>query len=97
LGTQIKKAVQDFEANVEARTCGQCGEVCDVKPKAEVMEKMRTGGAEPPAVVKADAGEGSVDVARLKADLVEAERAFRQQGDHKMADRLAATIATTEK
>lgn len=97
LGTQIKKAVQDFEANMEARTCGQCGEVCDVKPKAEVMEKMRTGGAEPPAVVKEDAGEGGLDVARLKADLVEAERALRQQGDHKMADRLAATIATTGK
>lgn len=48
-------------------------------------------------MVKADAGEGSVDVARLKADLVEAERMFRQQGDHKMADRLAETIATTRK
>ena len=94
LGTQIKKAVQDFEADVKARTCGECGEVCDVKPKAEVMEKMRTGGAEPPAVVKADAGEGGLDVARMKADMVEAERALRQQGDDKMADRLAATIAT---
>jgi 3-hydroxyanthranilate 3,4-dioxygenase len=42
LGTQIKKAVQEFEANEEARKCGKCGAVCDVKPKADVMEKMRT-------------------------------------------------------
>lgn len=41
LGTQIKKAVQDFEANEEARKCSSCGEVCDVKPKAEAMERMR--------------------------------------------------------
>ncbi|KAM0692716.1 hypothetical protein Q7P36_007271 [Cladosporium allicinum] len=42
LGTQIKKAVEEFEANQEARKCGKCGEICDVKPKADVMEKMRT-------------------------------------------------------
>jgi hypothetical protein len=93
LGTQIKKAVQEFEGDLEARKCGNCGETCDVKPKAEAMEKMRTGGAQPPTLVKADAGDGSADVARMKADLVEAERILRQQGDHKTADRLAATIA----
>jgi hypothetical protein len=95
LGTQIKKAVQEFEADLEKRKCGNCGEICDVKPKAEAMEKMRTGGAQPPTLVKAGGGDGSADVARLKADLVEAERVFRQQGDNKMADRLAATIAST--
>ena len=44
LGTQIKSAVQAFEKDVQARTCGGCGEVCDVKPKPEVMEEMRRGG-----------------------------------------------------
>ncbi|GAB7341475.1 hypothetical protein MBLNU457_7709t1 [Dothideomycetes sp. NU457] len=43
LGTQIKDAVQAFEKDEEARKCGKCGEVCDVKPKPDVMEKMRTG------------------------------------------------------
>lgn len=42
LGTQIKAAVQAFEANEEARKCKSCGEMCDVKPKPEVMERMRT-------------------------------------------------------
>lgn len=95
LGTQIKKAVQEFEADLEKRKCGKCGEVCDVKPKAEAMEKMRTGGAQPPTLVKAGGSDGSADVPRMKADLVEAERVLRQQGDFKMADRLAATIAST--
>lgn len=43
LGTQIKAAVEAFGADAEARRCAKCGEVCDVKPSAEVMEKMRTG------------------------------------------------------
>jgi len=43
LGTQIKDAVQAFEKDESARKCGKCGEVCDVKPKPDVMEKMRTG------------------------------------------------------
>jgi 3-hydroxyanthranilate 3,4-dioxygenase len=42
LGTQIKRAVEEFEGDVEARKCEGCGEVCDVKPKPEAMEKMRT-------------------------------------------------------
>jgi len=42
LGTQIKKAVNEFKADEQARTCGKCGEVCDAAPKPEVMEKMRT-------------------------------------------------------
>ncbi|PSK60712.1 3-hydroxyanthranilate 3,4-dioxygenase [Elsinoe australis] len=43
LGTQIKEAVQGFEKREDLRKCGNCGEVCDVKPKPEVMERMRTG------------------------------------------------------
>jgi len=94
LGTQIKSAVQEFEGNMEARKCGNCGEICDVKPKAEAMEKMRTGGAQPPAAPgKMGASESDLNVARMKADLFEAERMFRQNGDLQMADRLAATIA----
>ena len=96
LGTQIKKAVQDFEANMEARKCGKCGEVCDVKPKADAMEKMRTGGAQPPSTNKSDAGDSTLGVARMKADLFEAERMFRQNGDLQMADRLAATLAAVK-
>ena len=45
LGTQIKAAVQAFEADEKARTCGKCGSLCDVKPKPEAMEKMRLGPA----------------------------------------------------
>ena len=45
LGTQIKQAVQDFEANENARQCKKCGEVCDVKPKAEAMERMKHGAS----------------------------------------------------
>lgn len=41
LGSQIKEAVQAFEADGEARKCGKCGQVCDVKPTPEAMEKMR--------------------------------------------------------
>jgi 3-hydroxyanthranilate 3,4-dioxygenase len=43
LGSQIKDAVNKFGEDEKARTCGKCGEVCDVKPKPEVMERMRTG------------------------------------------------------
>ncbi|THX03832.1 3-HAO-domain-containing protein [Aureobasidium pullulans] len=43
LGSQIKEAVNAFGEDLEARKCKNCGEVCDVKPKPEVMEKMRTG------------------------------------------------------
>jgi len=35
LGTQIKAAVKAFEGDKEARTCGKCGTVCDVMPKAK--------------------------------------------------------------
>ncbi|KAK8219818.1 3-hydroxyanthranilic acid dioxygenase [Zalaria obscura] len=44
LGTQIKAAVNAFKEDKEQRTCKSCGEICDVAPKPEVMEKMRTGG-----------------------------------------------------
>ncbi|WPG98870.1 Hypothetical protein R9X50_00166800 [Acrodontium crateriforme] len=43
LGTQIKEAVNDFKADVQARTCGKCGEVCDTAPSPEAMEKMLNG------------------------------------------------------
>lgn len=33
LGTQIKEAVQAFEKDTDARTCGECGELCDVRPR----------------------------------------------------------------
>ena len=45
LGTQIKSAVQGFEKDTIARKCANCGTVCDVRPKPEVMEKMRTAPA----------------------------------------------------
>ncbi|RMZ07683.1 hypothetical protein D0860_05014 [Hortaea werneckii] len=38
----IKEAVNAFKDDSEKRKCGNCGEVCDVAPKPEVMEKMRT-------------------------------------------------------
>lgn len=44
LGTQIKAAVNSFRDNELDRTCKKCGELCDVSPKPEVMEKMRTDG-----------------------------------------------------
>lgn len=44
LGTQIKDAVNKFRDSGDLRKCGNCGEVCDVAPKPEAMEKMRTGG-----------------------------------------------------
>lgn len=43
LGSQIKEAVNAFKENEKARTCKSCGELCDVAPKPEVMEAMRTG------------------------------------------------------
>lgn len=42
LGTQIKDAVNKFKADADARKCKNCGETCDVSPKPEVMEQMRT-------------------------------------------------------
>lgn len=42
LGTQIKSAVQAFEKDTEARTCGKCGEVCDVKPREGEIKKPGT-------------------------------------------------------
>lgn len=33
LGTQIKEAIQKFEADMEARKCKNCGTICDVAPK----------------------------------------------------------------
>jgi 3-hydroxyanthranilate 3,4-dioxygenase len=41
LGTQIKEAVNEFKENEAARTCKKCGELCDVAPKPEAMERMR--------------------------------------------------------
>lgn len=107
LGTQIKKAVQGFEADLKARKCGSCGEVCDVKPGPEAMENMRTtpsgpegeGGAQRPSTAtdgKGSEGSNGHD-ARVRADLVESERMFRASGNNEMADRLAATIAMTGK
>lgn len=43
LGTQIKAGVNEFKENEAARKCKSCGEICDVAPKPEVMEQMRTG------------------------------------------------------
>ncbi|KAL1311703.1 hypothetical protein AAFC00_001805 [Neodothiora populina] len=43
LGSQIKEAVNSFRDNEKDRVCKKCGEVCDVSPKPEVMEKMRMG------------------------------------------------------
>ncbi|KAK5135379.1 3-hydroxyanthranilic acid dioxygenase [Meristemomyces frigidus] len=45
LGTQIKEAVNAFMEDTEKRKCGSCGEVCDVAPKPEVMEKMSSASA----------------------------------------------------
>ncbi|KXL43803.1 MAG: hypothetical protein FE78DRAFT_81451 [Acidomyces sp. 'richmondensis'] len=42
LGTQIKDAVNKFKADADARKCKNCGETCDVAPKPEAMERMRT-------------------------------------------------------
>jgi 3-hydroxyanthranilate 3,4-dioxygenase len=42
LGTQIKEAVNAFKEDTEKRKCGSCGEICDVAPKPEAMEKLRT-------------------------------------------------------
>lgn len=33
LGTQLKEAINDFVQDKEARTCSNCGELCDIKPK----------------------------------------------------------------
>jgi len=44
LGSQIKDAVNKFRDSGDLRTCKKCGETCDVAPKPDVMEKMRTGG-----------------------------------------------------
>ncbi|OQN97735.1 3-hydroxyanthranilate 3,4-dioxygenase [Cryoendolithus antarcticus] len=43
LGTQIKEAVNAFKEDAEGRKCKNCGETCDVAPKLDAMEKMRTG------------------------------------------------------
>ena len=45
LGSQIKEAVNNFKDDTEARTCKKCGELCDVAPKPDAMEKMRNGGS----------------------------------------------------
>ena len=37
LGTQLKAAVQAFEADPEARTCKNCGELCDVRPRQPIQ------------------------------------------------------------
>lgn len=43
LGTQIKAAVQDFEADEEKRKCGKCGEMADSKPKAGSIKDPNMG------------------------------------------------------
>lgn len=43
LGTQIKEAVNQFKDDNVARKCSNCGEICDVAPNAEVMQKMKSG------------------------------------------------------
>ena len=45
LGTQIKEAVNAFGADEKARTCKNCGTVCQTAPSAPEMERMRSGGA----------------------------------------------------
>ena len=45
LGTQIKSAVNEFKADEAKRKCKKCGEICDVAPKPEVMEKMKNGAS----------------------------------------------------
>ena len=35
LGTQLKEAVNKFKADKEARTCKNCGTLCDTTPKKE--------------------------------------------------------------
>ena len=39
----IMEAVNNFRDDEKARTCGNCGSLCDVAPKPDVMERMRTG------------------------------------------------------
>ncbi len=34
LGTQIKEAVNAFKEDIQARMCKNCGEICDVAPRA---------------------------------------------------------------
>ena len=41
LGSQIKEAVQAFEADREARTCRNCGSLCDMVPNGGDVEKLR--------------------------------------------------------
>lgn len=43
LGSQIKDAVNQFKGDEQSRKCKNCGEVCDVAPKPDVMERMKTG------------------------------------------------------
>jgi 3-hydroxyanthranilate 3,4-dioxygenase len=33
LGTQIKQAIKEFEADTAARKCKKCGTLCDIAPK----------------------------------------------------------------
>ena len=42
LGTQIKEAVNAFKEDTEKRKCSSCGELCDVAPNPEAMEKMKS-------------------------------------------------------
>jgi 3-hydroxyanthranilate 3,4-dioxygenase len=35
LGTQIKEAINIFKADMDARTCKNCGTVCDTAPKKD--------------------------------------------------------------
>ena len=45
LGTQIKEAVNAFKEDTEKRKCSNCGEMCDVAPNSEAMERMKSASA----------------------------------------------------
>ncbi len=43
LGTQIKQAVNNFKEDTQARTCKNCGEICDVAPRQmPVVDESKT-------------------------------------------------------
>ena len=46
LGTQIKDAVNAFKADTKARTCGNCGTICDTAP-SKTGEKPSTSNKNP--------------------------------------------------
>ena len=42
LGAQIKAAIEHLKEHPEERTCKNCGALCDLAPKPEEMERMKT-------------------------------------------------------